>query len=170
MNIFRSLLPFLLVILIILAVSPSDSAATILDGTVVSVSDGDTITVLDSDKVQHRVRIAGIDAPEKNQPFGNASRKRMSELMARKEVRVEYNKHDRWGRIVGKVLVRPPDCPTCGITLDAGLAQITSGMAWWYRKYAHEQSPEDQRRCEFAEQEAKAKKAGLWHDKYPQPP
>ena len=59
MNIFRSLLPFLLVILIILAVSPSDSAATILDGTVVSVSDGDTITVLDSDKVQHRVRIAG---------------------------------------------------------------------------------------------------------------
>jgi len=72
MNIFRSLLPFLLVILIILAVSPSDSAATILDGTVVSVSDGDTITVLDSDKVQHRVRIAGIDAPEKGQAFGNA--------------------------------------------------------------------------------------------------
>ena len=52
------------------------------------------------------------------------------------------------------------------ITLDAGLAQITNGMAWWYRKYAHEQSPEDQRRCEFAEQEAEAKKAGLWHDKY----
>jgi len=67
-------------------------------------------------------------------------------------------------------LLRPPDCPTCGKTLDVGLAQITSGMAWWYRKYANEQSPEDQGRYEFAEQEAKAKRAGLWQDKNPQPP
>ena len=58
------------------------------------IADGDTITVLDSNKVQHRVRIAGIDAPEKNQPFGNASGKRLGELVARKEVRVEFNKHD----------------------------------------------------------------------------
>ena len=72
--------------------------------------------------------------------------------MARKEVRVEFQKHDRYGRIVGKVWVRPPDCPTCGKTLDVGLAQVTSGMAWWYRKYANEQSREDQRRYEFAEQ------------------
>jgi len=107
MNISRSRLPFLLVILIILAVSPSDSAATILDGTVVKNTDGDTFTVLDSAKQQHRVRIAGIDAPEKNQPFGNASRKRLVELVARKDVRVEFNKHDRYGRIVGKVLVTP---------------------------------------------------------------
>ena len=162
MNIFRSLLPFLLVILIILAVSPSDSAATILDGTVVKNTDGDTVTVLDSAKQQHRVRIAGIDAPEKNQPFGNASRKRMSELVARKDVCVDFNKHDRYGRIVGKVWVKPPDCPTCGKTLDVGLAQITAGMAWWFKRYANEQSAEDRGRYEFAEQEAKAKKAGLW--------
>ena len=90
--------------------------------------------------------------------------------MARKEVRVEFNKHDRYGRIVGKVWVTPPDCPTCGKTLDVGLAQITTGMAWWYRKYANEQSPEDQGRYEFAEQEAKAKRVGLWQDKNPQPP
>jgi endonuclease YncB( thermonuclease family) len=68
------------------------------------------------------------------------------------------------------VLVKPPDCPTCGKTLDVGLVQITTGMAWWYRKYAREQSPEDQGRYEFAEQEAKAKKVGLWQDKNPQPP
>ena len=94
----------------------------------------------------------------------------MSELVARKEVRVEFNKHDRYGRIVGKVLVRPPDCPACGNTLDVGLAQVSTGMAWWYRKYANEQSHEDRGRYEFSGQEAKAKKAGLWQDKNPQFP
>ena len=146
------------------------SAASVLDGTVVKIADGDTITVLDSNKVQHRVRIAGIDAPEKGMPFGNASRKRMIELVARKEVRVEFTKYDRYGRIVGNVWVTPPDCPTCGKTLDVGLAQVTTGMAWWYRYYAHEQSAEDQGHYEFAEQEAKAKRAGLWQDKNPLPP
>jgi len=167
----RSLLSLLFGLLFLfISISSSDSAASILEGTVVKVADGDTITVLDSNKVQHRVRIAGIDAPEKNQPFGNASGKRLGELVARKEVRVEFDKHDRYGRIVGKVLVRPPDCPTCGMTLDVGLAQITTGMAWWYRKYANEQSPEDQGRYELAEQEANVKKVGLWQDKNPQPP
>jgi endonuclease YncB( thermonuclease family) len=159
-----------ILLLLILSVPSSHSAASVLEGTVVKIAGGDTITVLDSNKVQHRVRIAGIDAPEKNQPFGNASKKRLGELVARKEVRVEFDKHDRWGRIVGKVLVKPPDCPTCGKTLDVGLAQITTGMAWWYRQYAHEQSAEDQGRYEFAEKEAKAKRAGLWQDKNPQPP
>jgi len=162
----------LIVILCLVCSSPatSVSAANILEGITVNVADGDTITVLDSDKVQHRVRLAGIDAPEKGQPFCNASRKRLDELVARKNVRVEFDKHHRYGRIVGKVWVMPPDCPTCGKTLDVGLAQVTSGMAWWYRKYANEQSAEDQRRYEFTEQEAKAKRAGLWQDKSPLPP
>ena len=166
----RLSLLFVLLLLLLLSVSPSHSAANILEGTVVKIADGGTITVLDSNKVQHRVRIAGIDAPEKGQAFGNASGKRLGELVARKEVRVEFNKHDRYGRIVGKVLVTTPDCPTCGKTLDMGLAQIMTGMAWWYRKYANEQSREDQGRYEFAEQEAKAKKVGLWQDKNPTPP
>ena len=140
----RSRLFTLFVLLLLLSVSSPTSAASIPEGTVVKIADGDTITVLDSNKMQHRIRIAGIDAPEKGQPFDNASRKRLGELVARKEVRVEFNKHDRFGRIVGKVLVTPPDCPTCGKTLDVGIAQITTGMAWWYRKYANEQSPEDQ--------------------------
>jgi endonuclease YncB( thermonuclease family) len=166
----RSRISLFFILLCLLSVSPSHSASSFLEGTVVKIADGDTITVLDFNKVLHRVRIAGIDAPEKTQPFGNASRMRLGELVARKEVRIEFNKHDRYGRIVGKVLVTPPDCPTCGKTLDVGLAQVKSGMAWWYRKYAHEQSSEDQERYEFAEQEAKAKRAGLWQDKNPQPP
>jgi endonuclease YncB( thermonuclease family) len=155
---------------LIISVHHAHSAASVLEGTVVKVADGDTITVLDSSRQQHRIRLAGIDAPEKGQPFGNASRKRLSELVAGKEVRVEFEKYDRYGRIVGKVLVTPPDCPTCGKTLDVGLAQVTTGMAWWYRYYAHEQSIEDQARYELAEKEAKVRRAGLWQDKNPEPP
>ena len=171
MNGPRSCLSLLFVpLFLLISISSSHSAASVLEGAVVKIVDVDTITVLGSNKLQHRVRIAGIDAPEKGQAFGNASRKRLGELVARKEVRVEFNKYDRYGRIVGKVLVTPPDCPTCGKTLDVGLAHITTGMAWWYRKYANEQSTEDQGRYAFAEQEAKAKKVGLWQDKNPQPP
>jgi len=167
----RSAILLLLTLAVFVSLPNSSFAETrTIEGIVVKVADGDTITVLDSNKEQHRVRIAGIDAPEKGQAFGNKSGKRLGELVARNEVRVEFNKHDRYGRIVGKVLVTPPDCPTCGKTLDVGLAQVTTGMAWWYRKYAHEQSPEDQGRYGFAEQEAKTKKVGLWQDKYPQPP
>ena len=130
----RSRLSLLFVLLFLTFSVPSSSSASILEGTVVKIADGDTITVLDSDKVQHRVRIAGIDAPEKKQPFGNASGKQLGELVARKEVRVEFNKRDRYGRIVGKVWVRPPDCPTCGKTLDVGLAQITTGICAYSEK------------------------------------
>ena len=68
---------------LLLSVSSSHRAASILEGIVVKIADGDTITILDSDRVRHRVRVAGTDSPEKGQPSGNASRKRMSELMAR---------------------------------------------------------------------------------------
>jgi endonuclease YncB( thermonuclease family) len=87
-----------------------------------------------------------------------------------KEVDVQWNKRDRYQRIVGKVMVQPSGCPTCPKTLDAGLAQLTLGLAWWYQKYAKGQSTEDAGRYEFAEQEARAKRAGLWADADPVPP
>jgi endonuclease YncB( thermonuclease family) len=83
---------------------------------------------------------------------------------------VEWEKRDRYKRIVGKVWVQPADCPTCPMTLDAGQVQITVGLAWWYRKYAGEQSPQDRGAYEFSEQEAKAKRAGLWSEPNPIPP
>jgi endonuclease YncB( thermonuclease family) len=85
-------------------------------------------------------------------------------------VRVEGDKKDRYGRIVGKVWVATPDCPSCAMTLDAGRAQITMGRAWWFRRYANEQSPEDRKRYESAEREARVKKVGLWQDSTPVPP
>lgn len=156
----------LLFLLLLLAVQ---THAATLTGTVVSVADGDTITILDANQ-QHKIRLAAIDAPEKAQPFGQRSKENLSRLVFSKDVRVEWEKRDKYKRIVGKVWVQPADCPTCAKTLDVGLAQLTVGLAWWYRKYAKEQSPEDAGRYEFAEQEAKAKRAGLWADGNPVPP
>ena len=112
----------------------------------VTQNDNCRITVLDADRQQHKIRLGGIDAPEKAQPFGQRSKENLSRLVFGKDVRVEWEKRDKYKRIVGKVWVQPASCPTCPMTLDAGHAQITAGMAWWYRKYAKEQSPQDRGR------------------------
>jgi endonuclease YncB( thermonuclease family) len=76
-----------------------------ITGKVVGVSDGDTITVLDSSKTQHKIRLAGIDAPEKAQPFGNRSKEYLSDQVFGKQVEVHSDKTDKYGRTVGKVLI-----------------------------------------------------------------
>lgn len=75
------------------------------EGRVVGVSDGDSITVLDSAKRQHKGRLAGIDAPELKQAFGQASKRSLSALVFGKTVVVETEKRDRYDRQIGKVLV-----------------------------------------------------------------
>jgi endonuclease YncB( thermonuclease family) len=139
-------------------------------GYVVGVADGDTVTVIDAKRRQHKIRVSGIDAPEKAQPFGKRSKENLSGLVFGKDVLVEWIKNDRYRRIVGKIWVQPLDCPHCGLTLDAGQAQLVAGMAWWYRKYANEQSPEDRAQYEFEEHEARARRTGLWRDPEPVPP
>ena len=141
-----------------------------LTGKVVSVADGDTLTLLTFDKQQHRIRISGIDAPEKAQPFGDRSRQNLLAMARGKDARAECPKTDRYGRKVCKVWVQPSDCPTCGLTLDVGYAQISTGLAWWYRAYAREQSAEDRGRYESEENEARLRKRGLWVDDVPVPP
>ena len=139
-------------------------------GRVVGVADGDSVTVLDATKQQHKIRLLGIDAPEKAQPFGQRSKENLSRLVFGKDVRIEWSKRDRYSRIVGQVWTQPISCPTCAMTLDVGHAQITVGLAWWYRKYAGEQSPEDRGAYEFSEQEARAKRVGIWTQPDPVPP
>lgn len=104
-------------------------ADSVLAGRVVGLADGDTITVLDTSLVQHKVRVAGIDAPEKGQPYGNRSKGSLSSLVMGKSVQVQWHKKDRYGRVVGQVSVGG---------VDAGLEQVRSGMAWHYRAYAKE--------------------------------
>lgn len=132
-----------------------------ITGRVVRVADGDTITVLNASKVQHKVRLAGIDAPEKAQPFGQRSRESLEDLVAGRTVIVEIHKKDRYGRYVGKVILN---------SRDVNLEQLRRGMAWFYGKYAHEQSATDRQIYGQAEIEARASSVGLWADKAPTAP
>lgn len=134
--------------------------------------DGDTVYVLDVAETQHKIRLAGIDAPERGQPFGTRSKQRMADLVGAKDVEVDWYKADHWGRRIGTVWVASPDCRSapCAKTLDTGLALITSGLAWHFKRYAHEQSVEDRERYAFAEKEARARSVGLWGDPNPVPP
>ena len=140
-------------------------------GKVVAVADGDTITVLRG-REQVKIRLAGIDAPEKKQAFGNVAKERMSELVLGKEVRVDDRKKDRYGRTVGRVWVAIPECKVsdCPKTLDVGMALLTVGLAWHYKKYEMEQPEGERGQYSFAENEARAKRVGLWQDGKPVPP
>jgi endonuclease YncB( thermonuclease family) len=132
-------------------------AATI-SGKVVGVADGDTITVLDNSNTQYKIRLAGIDAPEKKQPFGNVSKQSLSDLVYGKQVSVDYNKQDRYGRTVGKVIIDG---------VDVNLEQVKRGLAWFYKKYQNEQPLEDRLDYLHAQESAEKTKVGLWIDSEP---
>lgn len=99
--------------------------ASTYEGKVVGVSDGDTVTVLMSGRPV-KVRLAEIDAPEKRQPFGERSKQSLSDLVYGKQVKVNQQDLDRYGRIVGRVYVE---------SIDVNVEQIKRGMAWIYRQY-----------------------------------
>lgn len=141
-----------------------------LAGRVIGVTDGDTIKVIDADNASWKVRLNGIDAPERGQPFGEASRKYLESLVAGRQVLVKSVNYDRYGRILGNVWVQPRDCSSCGQTLYVNHAQVLGGMAWWYRYYAADQTEEDRGRFESAEQEARKRGRGLWSHPDPVPP
>lgn len=129
---------------------------------VIAVSDGDTVTVLDAVKAQHKIRLSGIDAPEKKQPYGQRSKQSLSGLVFNQRVTVEWNKRDRYGRIVGKVVL-----PSGA---DANLQQIKRGMAWHYKAYEREQTPKDRVAYSGAERAAREARVGLWQDAQAVPP
>ncbi len=135
--------------------------AETLKGKVISISDGDTITLLDSTQQQHKVRLSGIDAPEKNQAFGHASKKSLSDMVYDQNIVVLWEKRDRYQRILGKVLREDQD--VC-------LEQIKRGMAWHYKKYEREQPIGDRTKYAQAEKNARVARLGLWADESPVEP
>ncbi|UIP88451.1 thermonuclease family protein [Pseudomonas phenolilytica] len=149
---------------------PLPVIAAQLECRVIGISDGDTINCLTADRVPERIRLRGIDAPESKQPFGAQSKQHLSGLVYRRTVIVDSASRDRWGRIIGTVWVEPADCVNCGPTLDAGRAQLASGMAWWFRRYAKQQPLEERLSYEFEEKEALTRRIGLWRDPQPIPP
>lgn len=138
------------------------------------MSDGDTITVLDDSRQPYKVRLAGIDAPEKKQPFGERSKQALAAMVFGRDVRIEWQKQDRYRRIVGQVWVErsDPDCGhrPCPQALDVSLAQVAAGLAWHYRKYMREQSSADRLRYGAMEETARTKQLGLWADPQAVPP
>jgi endonuclease YncB( thermonuclease family) len=145
-------------VLLLLALT---TQAETIKGRVVAVADGDTVTVLDATKTQYKVRLAGIDAPEKAQAFGQRSKESLGELVFDRVVTVETTKRDRYGRSVGTVRIDG---------LDANLEQIKRGMAWHYRAYEREQSPQERQDYAAAEVAAREARLGLWKDAQPVPP
>ena len=147
-----------IIIALILAVSSCTSFADQLVGKVIKVTDGDTVNVLTSDNEIHKIRLSGIDAPEKKQAFGNRSKLALAELIDGKTVSVEYNKLDRYQRVVGKITFNGQ---------DVNLHQIKLGLAWHYKKYEKEQDVEDRSIYANAEYQAQRDKVGLWYDANP---
>jgi endonuclease YncB( thermonuclease family) len=122
---------------------------------VVGVHDGDTLTGVDEDRGQHKIRLDAIDAPELGQPFGQTAKKALSGKVFGKEVIVIPKTTDRYGRTVGHVLIDGR---------DVNLEMLEEGMAWHYEKYDHN------RRLREAEQESRKSGRGLWQDSAPQAP
>jgi endonuclease YncB( thermonuclease family) len=127
--------------------------AETLSGRITHVTDGDTLTLVTADLQKYVVRLAGIDAPERNQPFGSESRDHLTALTLDKAATVESRKQDRYGRLVGKVVVEG---------VDVNLALLRAGLAWHYTEYQSEQSVVDLYRYAAEELIARTAKRGLW--------
>jgi endonuclease YncB( thermonuclease family) len=138
----------LLVFLLCLSLFASASrAAATIEGKVVGVSDGDTVTVLTPDKKQVKIRLAEIDTPESRQPYGTRARQALSDLVFAKNVRVVVVDMDRYGRTVGRMYAAD---------LNVNAEMIRLGAAWVYREYNSDPT------LLAVEEEARSTKRGLW--------
>ena len=143
------------------AVHPDEATFATLIGKVVHVSDGDTITILDENKQEQKIRLAGIDAPEKSQAFGQKAKQTLNDRLTGSQVTVRYQHKDRYQRVLGIIWLGDQ---------DVNLEMVRLGLAWHYVAYARDQSDRQVRDYAQAEREAKDKHLGLWIDPAPTPP
>lgn len=120
---------------------------------VVGISDGDTFTAINEDNLQLKIRLYGIDAPEKKQAFGNKSKEFLSSLIFGKNITIDVQSQDSWGRYIAYAFT--PE------GRDVSYLMIESGMAWHFVKY------DNTAVYELAEIDAKKAQRGLWVDKNP---
>lgn len=142
--------------LIVVLIGSSAYSQSILNGKVIAVADGDTFTMLAEGNKQVKIRLHGVDCPEKKQDFGTVAKNYTSNLIFGKIVQVTALKKDQYRRIIA--VVKLPN----GKILNQEL--LKAGMAWHYKKY--------DKSIEFAllEEQARKNKAGLWKGKSPMPP
>ena len=136
--------------------APALPATFDIEGRVVRIADGDTLSVLDAGNRQYKIRFYGIDAPERGQPYGNAARRELVSLVEGGQVQLKVKDIDDYDRHVAEVY-------RDGVSIN--LAMVEAGYAWWYRYHAR--SRQDLERAERAARQAGR---GLWSDKDPQPP
>ena len=139
-----------------LLLTPPSAIADAVTAKVVAIVDGDTIEVL-HDNHSERIRLNGIDCPEKGQAYGTKAKQATSELIFGKEVTLQTHGKDKYGRTIADVLL--PD----GTNVNQQL--VKEGWCWWYQKHAPKDAALQQ-----SEQEAKAAKRGLWSNTEPVPP
>lgn len=143
------------------SVAPPAEVVAWIDGVVEHVYDGDSFRLRASDGREVGVRIAGIDAPERTQPFANVSRRALRDAIESREVRIEAIKADAYGRVVGRVFVGGR---------DVGLEQLDRGLAWHFTRYDSDLAPAERERYARAQADAQARRAGLWSEKDPRAP
>jgi endonuclease YncB( thermonuclease family) len=141
--------------LVVFCVVPSMVQAESLRARVISVTDGDTVTVVTPAKKRMKVRLGGIDAPDKKQPFGKAAKAALSDLVKGRDVDLIGSKPDRREPFVAKVMHEGR---------DVNLELLRMGLAWWHVKFPEEQSAEDGEVYAAAESDARDAGLRLWSD------
>lgn len=116
-------------------------------GRVVKIIDGDTLSILNNEEQQIRIRLAEIDTPERGQPYASKSQQELSRLVWEKAVAIRVIDIDRYGRTVGRIFVGD---------IDVSMEMVNQGAAWVYRKYAKDE------RMYRAEEAAREAKRGVW--------
>ena len=149
------LMPFSRSLLLLTLLAFPACASTDFQGVVIRIADGDTITVL-HENVPERIRLWGIDSPEKKQDFGTRAKQFTGDLAFQKTVTVRVKDHDRYGRTVAEIML--PD----GGNLNKEI--LNAGMAWVFRRYCHDQT------YYHLESEAKEQRIGLWSQPHPTAP
>jgi micrococcal nuclease len=152
----KIILVFILICQLINCASSEGTVLIELEGKAIAISDGDTFTLLTNENVQIKVRLHGIDCPEKKQDFGQVAKKKLSELIFGKQVKVIKKSVDRYGRTVGIVYDTHNSC--------INEEMLKAGLAWHYTKY--DENPEWQEMQNLA----KIERVGLWSHSSPTPP
>lgn len=161
----------LLVLPVVLVLATGCANVSSTSGILIRALDGDTVDLKIGANESLRVRIAGIDAPEKSQAFGTESLTELLTFLSGERVDViAYNK-DRYGRTIAKLVILDEHCQEhCAAKNDVGLRLIAAGLAWHYKSYSMIQTPQDRVDYANAEVSARQQRFGLWAGHDPVPP
>lgn len=145
----------ILIFLFLLASCSMTTENGAISGKVISVADGDTMTILTSGKKHIKIRLLGIDAPERGQDFGAVARQQLNNLCYGKTVTVENKGEDQYGRVLGVVYID-------GMNVNEYM--VRNGLAWYYKHFVNDP------RLDSLEQLARKEKVNIWSRKNPMSP